>query len=69
MKRIAAGAWQHNIAGGIVELKATEGNSDKLAAKSGEIADGKDGIDVAVLAKDEIVDPSDRLVLVVDDGS
>src|ERR1700676_5155081 len=37
-----------------------------MAANSGEIADGKDDVDVAVLAKDEITDSSDRLVLVVD---
>jgi hypothetical protein len=42
------------------------GNSDKLAAKSGEIADGRDGTDVTVLAEDEIIDPSDRLALIVD---
>jgi uncharacterized membrane protein (DUF373 family) len=69
LKRIAAGAWQHNMTGGIVELEVSERNSDELAAECGEIADGKDHIDVAVLAKYEIVDPSDRLVLVVDYGS
>ena len=38
-----------------------------MAAKAGEIADGEDGVGVAVLAEDEIVDAPDRLVLVVDD--
>jgi hypothetical protein len=32
-----------------------------VAAKSGKIADGKDNIDAAILAKNEIVDPSDGL--------
>jgi hypothetical protein len=37
-----------------------------MAANSGKIADGKDSVDVAVPAKNEISDSSDRLVLVVD---
>ena len=42
------------------------GNSDRLANKSGEIADGEDGIDVTVRAEDEIIDPP-AVSLFIDD--
>jgi hypothetical protein len=62
----ATSSRQYNIAGGVVQFEATEGNSDNVAAKAGKIAHGKDSIDVAVLAENEIIDSSDRFVLVVD---
>jgi hypothetical protein len=49
----------------IVELKAI-GNNDRRADKSGEIADGEDGIDVTVLAEDEIIDPPTVSVFIDD---
>ena len=65
-QRHAIGSRQHNIAGGIIQLEALEGNGDEFAGKSGKIADGKDNVDIAVLAKNEIIDSSDLLALVVD---
>lgn len=53
------------MAGGIVQFEATEGNGDELAGKSGKIADGKNNENAAILAKNEIVDPPDRIVFVV----
>src|ERR1700733_6779223 len=57
---------QYNVAGGIVQFEAVEGNGDELAGKSGKIADGKNNENAAILAKNEIVDPPDRNVFVVD---
>jgi hypothetical protein len=59
---------QHNIAAGIVQFQATEGDGDEMVANSGKIADGKDDVDIAILAENEIVDSSDRFVFVVDHG-
>jgi hypothetical protein len=37
-----------------------------VATKSGKISDGKDNVNVAILANNEIIDSPDRLVFLVD---
>lgn len=61
-----AGAWKHDVPAWIVELEATEGYRDEMTTGANEIADREDGVDVAVLAKDEVADSSDHLALVAD---
>jgi len=56
------------LAAGIVQFEATERNGDEVASQSGKIADGKDNVDVAILAKNEIIDSSDRLVFSLTTG-
>ena len=56
LERATAGSGQHDVAGWIVQLEVAERDRNQVAAKAGEIADGEDGVGVAVLAEDEIVD-------------
>ena len=53
---------QYNVARGIVQFEAAEGNGDELAGQSGKIADGKNNENAAIIPKNEIGDPPDRIV-------
>src|ERR1700738_2871117 len=68
-QRCAACSGQNDVSSGIVQVEAAEGNGDEVATQAGKIADRKDDKDVvAVLAKYEIGDSSDRLTFVVGHG-
>ncbi|MET0875542.1 MAG: hypothetical protein ABWY14_00240, partial [Tardiphaga sp.] len=67
LERAKAGSGQYDVTGRIVQLEVAERDRDQVAAKAGDIADGQDGVDVALLAEYEIFDAPDHVFFVVDD--